>query len=178
VGSIVEEREESKVTEEPLSFVFCPTWRLAAAPVVEVREMLDKEEETAARAPLPSIRSVSVDEGTPEVDIEEPSAISRLPFDAKITSPAVRRGASSVRLPVLTTTLVPSLVSDRWPPMRRLAAFHELRRLALIEAVEPLGGEPAWMAIGESEEMSIDAPRPPAVLGERTRPSSERLVFP
>lgn len=100
------------MTEEPLSLVFCPIWRLAADPVLEVRETPDKEEETATRAPSPSIKRVSVGKGDPFVVMEEPLAISRLPFEAKMTSPAVRTGAFSIRLSVRTSTLVPALVWD------------------------------------------------------------------
>ena len=106
---------------------------------------------------------------------EEPSSRVRKDLDARIKSEPLRE-LVSVRDSVFTSTTVPDVVVRRSPPMRRLEAPQELRRLESSTTPSASVVElPIVMALVEL--MSILDPRPPE-LGETTFPRSAIAVTP
>ena len=123
---MTDEREESRTTDEPVSAVFWPIWRSAeGVPVVAVRDTAALAEETRTKVPSPAIR-ISFELPPLPVDVmDDPSAKTSSPLDARMISAAVSCGALSERLLVRTSKVMPSVDVVLKAPISRLFAFHE-----------------------------------------------------
>ena len=123
---MTDEREESRTTDEPVSAVFWPIWRKAeGTPVVAVRDTAAFAEETRTKVPSPSIKISFVLPPLPVDVMDDPSAKTRSPWDARRISAAVSDGALRVRSLVRTSKVMPSVEVVLKAPISRLFAFHE-----------------------------------------------------
>ena len=141
-GSITDERDESRTTDEPVSDVFWPIWRRAeGALIVAVRDRAAFAEETRTKVPSPSIKISFVLPPLPVDVMDDPSAKTSSPWDARRISAAVSSGALSVRSLVRTSKVMPSVDVVLKAPIRRLFAFHEFSIEAFKAAA--IGDAPA-----------------------------------